>query len=221
MIDVIKFPKKIIIAREAHDVDSELRADIMRLQNSYSKLRDMTDFQCPISIEELTTDEIDRVTQERICKAQADDFMLPSEKQARIEKYKTLHRAVVRQLNIVSAVLQKWADAGFVYDPVVRNITPTANLEAIIEKRCQREVPAIAAQHGRLITNVRQAIERLRLFEQGENVSKIRLEQLCALDTESLAAMWADGSIKRKVLSDDPWMRNAASMRNFQEQQYL
>lgn len=221
MIEVTKFPKQIVIEREARDTDSELRADIMRMQSAYSELRDMTDYHCPERLEELTTDAIDHLTEERINKALADDTLLPSEIEQRIEKFKALHRAVVRQLNIIRKVIDKWPDAAFVYDPVVRNITPTADLEAVIEKRCRREVPAIASQHGRLIANVKQAVEKLRLFEQGENVAKIRLEQLFSLDANSLAGMWADGSIKRPVVSDEPWMRSVVSMREFQEKMYL
>lgn len=221
MIEVAKIPKQIVIEREAHDVDCQLRADVRKMQDAYVVLRDMADYQCPENVEELTTDAIDRLTEERINKALADDTLLPSEIEERIKKFKSLHRIVVTQLNIIRRIIDRWPDAAFAYDAEVRNITPTADLAAAIEKRCLREVPSIASQHGRLIANVKQAVEKLRLFEQGENVAKIRLEQLFSLDAHSLAGMWADGSIKKPVITNEPWMRSAASMREFQEKMYL
>lgn len=221
MIKVKEIPRKIVVEREARDTDSELRADIRRMQDAYASLRDMADYDCPQRLEELTTDAIDHLTEERVNKALADDTMLPSEIEQRVEKFKTLHRAVVRQLNIVRKIIDKWPDAKFAYDSIVMNIVPTADVETVVALRCTREVPAIAQQHGRLITTVMEAVSKLREFEKNEGIQKLRLEQLNALNADSFAELWAGGSIKRPAYSPDPWMLRAASMRELQEKQYL
>lgn len=221
MINIKEIPKQIVVERESRDTDSELRTDIKRLQDAYTSLRDMPDYECPQRIEELTTDAIDRITGQRIDKALADDTMLPSEIQERIGKFKALHRSVVKNINTIRKVIEKWPDAKFQYDSMVLNIVPTADLDAVVEKRCLHEVPPLATQHGRLISNVTEAVEKLRQFEKSEGIQKIRLEELARLDADGLAELWADGSIKRPVYTSDPWMMRAASMREIQEKQYL
>ena len=150
-----------------------------------------------------------------------DATLLPSEVNERVSKYRALRRAVVTQIHIIEKVAARWPQAKFAYDPQVQNITPTADLTAIVEAQCTKPVPPMAQQHARLIGNVLEAITKLRQFEQEENVCKMRLEVLAAMDENAFAAHWADGSIKRPTYTNDPWMQRAAVGREFAERQYL
>ena len=67
-----ELPKTVLIAAEARDLDGELRADIRLLQNAYTTLRDMEDYDCPTTLEELNTKEIERLTKERVSRAMED-----------------------------------------------------------------------------------------------------------------------------------------------------
>ena len=216
-----ELPKTVLIAAEARDLDGELRADIRLLQNAYTTLRDMEDYDCPTTLEELNTKEIERLTKERVSRAMEDATLLPSEVNERVAKYRALRRAVVTQIHIIEKVAARWPQAKFAYDPQVLNITPTADLTAIVEAQCTKPVPPMAQQHARLIGNVLEAITKLRQFEQEENVCKMRLEVLAAMDENAFAAHWADGSIKRPTYTNDPWMQRAAVGREFAERQYL
>ena len=219
-MDIKDLPKTVIIPEEFRDMDGELRNDIRQLQNAYTTLKDLKDYDCPTTLEELNTAEIDKLTKERISRVMEDTTLLPSEIEERIGKYKALHRTVARQIHTIENVVARWPEAEFAYDVQVENIVPSANLETIVEAKCTREVPPMAQRHGRLIGNVFAAIARLREFEEEEGVNKIRLEVLGAMDAATFAGRWADGSIKRPVYTTDPWMPSA-SVREFSEARYL
>lgn len=194
-VDFKQIPQEVIIEGEFQDLDSELRSDIRQLQNAYTNLRGMQDYQCPVVVSELNTQEIDRLTAERIERVSRDGNLLPSEQEEKIKKYKNLHRAVVTQINLISKILSKWQDVKFSYSELVQNIVPVEDLQNIVEQRCLRQVPQLCKQHARLIVNVFQAIAKLREFEKSEGVSKLRLEILNNLSSQRLAEVWADGSI--------------------------
>ena len=220
-MDYKLIPQQIIVEREFQDVDSELRYDIRTIQSSYAALRDLQDYQCPVELSELNTQQIDKLTQERIERVLADYSLLPSEQEEKIKKYKSLHRQIVTELNRIQRVVNKWPECKFEYDESVRNFVPVADLRSVVEARCLRPVPELAKQHARLIDNVLLSVSKLREFEKSENLSKIRLELLAAMTPERLAEMWADGTIQRKVYSSDPVFAMARVGLEFSEKQYL
>ena len=220
-MDYKLIPQKIIVEREFQDVDSELRSDIRTIQSSYAALRDLQDYECPVELSQLNTQQIDQLTQERVERVLSDYSLLPSEQEEKIKKYKSLHRIVVTELNRTMRVISKWPECKFEYDASLLNIVPTTDLRSVVEARCLRPVPELAKQHARLIDNCVQAISKLREFEKSENLSKIRLELLAAMTPERLAEMWADGEIQRKVYSSDPVFAMARVGQEFSERQYL
>ncbi len=192
------------------------------MQDAYATLRDMPDYQCPVVLSQLNTQEIDRVTAQRVSRVEADESLLPSEKEQRIKVYKNLHRSVVTQLNVIAKIIARWPDAKFVYSDSLQNIVPTADLQLIAEKRCVRQVPELCKQHARLIANVFQSIAKLREFEKSEGVSKLRLENLHNLSSERLAEMWADGSIMQPVIDmSNELDKSVVYRRRVQEEMYL
>ncbi len=222
MIDAKEIGKTIVVERELNEVENELRKDIRLMQDAYAALRDMPDYQCPVKLSELNTQEIDRLTAQRVSRVEADESLLPSEKEQRIKVYKNLHRAVVTQINVIAKVIARWPDAKFVYSDSMQNIVPTVDLKLIIEQRCVRQVPELCKQHARLIVNVFQSIAKLREFEKSEGVSKLRLENLYNLSSERLAEVWADGSIMQPVVDmSDGFSRNSMYNRRAMEDLYL
>ena len=222
MIDVKEIGKTIIVERELIEVENELRKDIRQMQDAYAALRDMTDYQCPVTLNEINTQEIDRLTAERVNRVEADESLLPSEKEQRVKIYKNLHRAVVTQTNAIRRIIEKWSDVDFQYSETVKNIIPTSDLKLIVEQRCVRQVPELCKQHARLIRNVFQSISKLREFEKSEGVSKLRLENLYNLSSDRLAEAWADGSIMQPVLDvKDELSRSTLYRRQAQENLYL
>jgi len=222
MIDINEIGKKIIVERERLSTDNELRNDVRLLQDAYAALRDMPDYQCPVDIPLLNTQEIDRLTDQRVSRVEADETLLPSEREEKKKRYKALHRLVVTQLNIIKKVLEKWSEAQFTYDPTICNIVPTRDLESLVNDRCERDVPPMAKQHGRLILNVFSAIDKLREFEKEQGIKKIRLENLKNLSTDSFAESWADGSVFQAVYDlSDPFLAKVMRNRKYVEQQYL
>ena len=219
MID--KVPTMVIVPQEASEMDAELRRDVRRLQAAYATLRGMKDYKCPIVLNEINTEEIDRITEERISRVSSDVNLLPSEVEERTKKYKTLHRNVVTQIHIVQKVVATWPEAQFAYEAEVQNIVPQADLESVVSAKCMREVPPIAQQHARLIDNALAAIAKLREFENAENVCKMRLEVLAHMDADTLAGHWANGSIHKPVFSNDTWGQRLSVGRRLAEQQYL
>lgn len=222
MIDTKEIGKTIVVERELIEVENDLRKDIRLMQDAYAALRDMPDYQCPVALSELNAQEIDRLTAQRVSRVEADESLLPSEKEQRIKIYKNLHRAVVTQINVITKVIARWPDAEFVYSDSMLNIVPMADLKLIVEKRCVRQVPELCKQHARLITNVFQSIAKLREFEKSEGVSKLRLENLYNLSSERLAEVWADGSIMQPVLDmSDGLSRSSMYNRRVMEDLYL
>lgn len=222
MIDAKEIGKTIVVERELIEVENDLRKDIRLMQDAYAALRDMPDYQCPVALSELNAQEIDRLTAQRVSRVEADESLLPSEKEQRIKIYKNLHRAVVTQINVITKVIARWPDAEFVYSDSMLNIVPMADLKLIVEKRCVRQVPELCKQHARLITNVFQSIAKLREFEKSEGVSKLRLENLYNLSSERLAEVWADGSIMQPVLDmSDGLSRSSMYNRRVMEDLYL
>lgn len=222
MIDVKEIGKTIIVERERVSLDNELRKDIRLMQDAYAALRNMPDYLCPVVLGELNTQEIDRLTAQRVGRVEADDSLLNSEKEQRIKVYKNLHRAVVTQINTIKRILDKWPDALFEYSETLQNIVPTSDLQKIVEQRCERQVPELCKQHARLICNVFQSISKLREFEKSEGVSKLRLENLYNLSSDRLAEAWADGSIMQPVLDvSDELSRCIFYRRQAQENLYL
>lgn len=222
MIDTKEIGKTIVVERELIEVENELRKDIRLMQDAYATLRDMPDYQCPVALSELNAQEIDRLTAQRVSRVEADESLLPSEKEQRIKVYKNLHRAVVTQINVITKVIARWPDAEFVYSDSMLNIVPMADLKLIVEKRCVRQVPELCKQHARLIVNVFQSIAKLREFEKSEGVSKLRLENLYNLSSERLAEVWADGTIMQPVLDmSDGLSRNSMYNRRVMEDLYL
>jgi hypothetical protein len=222
MIDAKEIGKTIVVERELIEVENELRKDIRLMQDAYATLRDMPDYQCPVALSELNAQEIDRLTAQRVSRVEADESLLPSEKEQRIKVYKNLHRAVVTQINVITKVIARWPDAEFVYSDSMLNIVPMADLKLIVEKRCVRQVPELCKQHARLIVNVFQSIAKLREFEKSEGVSKLRLENLYNLSSERLAEVWADGTIMQPVLDmSDGLSRNSMYNRRVMEDLYL
>lgn len=220
-MDCKQIPKMVIVGREFDNLDSELRSDIRLLQSSYAALRDLQDYEYPVELSQLTTKEIDQLTQERVERVLSDYSLLPSEQEEKIKKYKSLHRIVVTELNRIMRVISKWPECKFEYDAALLNIVPTTDLRSVVEARCLRPVPELAKQHARLIDNVLLSVSKLREFEKSENLSKIRLELLAAMTPERLAEMWADGTIQRKVYSSDPVFAMARVGQEFSERQYL
>lgn len=222
MIDTKEIGKTIVVERELLEVENELRNDIRQMQESYAALRDMPDYQCPRELSELNTQEIDRLTAQRVSRVEADESLLPSEKEQRIKVYKNLHRAVVTQINVITKVIARWPDAEFVYSDSMLNIVPMADLKLIVEKRCVRQVPELCRQHARLIMNVFHSIAKLREFEKSEGVSKLKLENLYNLSSERLAEVWADGSIMQPVVDmSDELSRRSMYNRKAMEDLYL
>ena len=222
MIDAKEIGKTIVVERELIEVENDLRKDIRLMQDAYAALRDMPDYQCPVVLSELNTQDIDRLTAQRVSRVEADESLLPSEKEQRVKVYKNLHRAVVTQINVITKVIARWQDAEFVYSDSMLNIVPMADLKLIVEKRCVRQVPELCKQHARLITNVFQSIAKLREFEKSEGVSKLRLENLYNLSSERLAEVWADGSIMQPVVDmSDAFNRNSMYNRRAMEDLYL
>ena len=220
-MDYKLIPQQIIVEREFQDVDSELRSDIRTFQSSYAALRDLQDYDCPVELSQLNTQQIDKLTQERVERVLADYSLLPSEQEEKIKKYKSLHRQIVTELNRILRIVNKWPECKFEYDESVRNFVPVADLRSVVEARCLRPVPELAKQHARLIDNVLQSVSKLREFEKSENLSKIRLEVLATMTPERFAEMWADGTIQRKVYSSDPVFAMARVGQEFSERQYL
>lgn len=222
MVDVKEIGKTVVVERERVSLDNELRNDVRLLQDAYAALRDMPDYQCPVALSELNTQGIDRLTAQRVGRVEADDSLLNSEKEQRIKVYKNLHRAVVTQVNIIRRILDKWSDALFEYSDSAKNIVPTADLQRIVEQRCERQVPELCKQHARLIVNVFQSISKLREFEKSEGVSKLRLENLYNLSSVRLAEAWADGSIMQPVFDvTNELDRSTMYRRQAQENLYL
>lgn len=222
MIDVKEIGKTIIVERLRVSLDNELRNDVRLLQSAYAALRDMTDYQCPVTLNEINTQEIDRLTAERVNRVEADESLLPSEKKQRVKIYKNLHRAVVTQINAIRRIFEKWSDVDFQYSETLQNIVPTSDLQKIVEQRCERQVPELCKQHARLIVNVFQSISKLREFEKSEGVSKLRLENLYNISSERLAEAWADGTIMQPVLDvSDEFSRSTFYRRQAQENLYL
>ena len=216
-----KIPTTIVVPSEAQELDAELRRDVRRLQDAFAALRDMQDYQCPTDINSLNTEEIDRLTEERISRVTNDANLLPSEIAERIKKYKALHRAIVTNLHIISKVVATWPQALFAYSADVRNIIPTADIESIVSARCTRSVPPLAQEHARLVNDALAAIGKLRDFEQANNVAKMRLEVLAKMDAETFAGQWADDSIKKPVFKHDMWGQRLEVGRTFAESQYV
>lgn len=222
MIDVKEIGKTIIVERERVSLDNELRKDIRLMQDAYATLREMPDYLCPIVLGELNTQEIDRLTAQRVGRVEADDSLLNSEKEQRIKVYKNLHRAVATQINTIKRILDKWPDALFEYSETLQNIVPTSDLQKIVEQRCERQVPELCKQHARLVANVFQSIAKLREFEKSEGVSKLRLENLYNLSSQRFVEVWADGSIMQPVLDvSDEFSRSTFYRRQAQENLYL
>lgn len=222
MIDTKEIGKTIVVERELIEVENELRSDIRQMQDSYAALRDMPDYQCPRELSELNTQEIDRLTAQRVSRVYADDSLLPSEKEQRIKVYKNLHRAVVTNINVITKVINRWPDAEFAYSESMQNIVSQADIKLISEKRCVRQVPELCKQHARLIVNVFQSISKLREFEKSEGISKLKLENLYNFSTERLCEVWADGSIMQPVVDmQDELSRRSMYNRRAMEDLYL
>lgn len=216
-----EIPSTVIVPQELADTESEMRKDIRRMQAAYASLRDLQDYICPTSIDELTTDEIDRLTDERTAKVMADTTLLPTEKAERIKIYKRLHRFVALNVNMVNKILQKWPGCNFVYDEAVRNIVPTTDLHTVAEALSVRDVPKIVQKHADLINSVMAKISALREFERTESVTKVRLEILAQWDAETLAAKWANGDILRPAVSPDAYLQGLEYRREIFEKTYL
>ena len=222
MIDTKEIGKTIVVERELIEVENELRSDIRQMQDSYAALRDMPDYQCPRELSELNTQEIDRLTAQRVSRVASDESLLPSEKEERVRIYKNLHRAVVTQINVIAKVIARWPDCEFAYSESMQNIVSTCDIKLIAEKRCIRQVPELCKQHARLIVNVFQSISKLREFEKSEGISKLRLENLYNFSTERLCEVWADGSIKEPVVDmTDGFSRRSMYNRRAMEDLYL
>lgn len=222
MIDTNEIGKTIVVERELLEVENELRSDIRQIQESYAALRDMPDYQCPRELSELNTQEIDRLTAQRVSRVYADDSLLPSEKEQRIKVYKNLHRAVVTNINVITKVINRWPDAEFAYSESMQNIVSQADIKLIAEKLCVRQVPELCKQHARLIVNVFQSISKLREFEKSEGISKLKLENLYNFSTERLCEVWADGSIMQPVVDmQDELSRRSMYNRRAMEDLYL
>lgn len=222
MIDAKEIGKTIVVERERISTDNELRNDVRLLQDAYAALRDMPDYQCPVALSEINTQEIDRLTAQRVGRVEADESLLKSEKEQKIKVYKTLHRAVVIQINAIRRIFEKWSDVDFQYSETLQNIVPTSDLQKIVEQRCVRQVPELCKQHARLICNVFQSISKLREFEKSEGVSKLRLENLYNLSSDRLAEAWADGSIMQPVFDvTNELDRSTMYRRQAQENLYL
>ena len=202
MIDAKEIGKTIVVERERVSTDNELRNDVRLLQDAYAALRNMPDYLCPVVLGELNTQEIDRLTAQRVGRVEADDSLLNSEKEQRI--------------------FEKWSDVDFQYSETLQNIVPTSDLQKIVEQRCVRQVPELCKQHARLICNVFQSISKLREFEKSEGVSKLRLENLYNLSSDRLAEAWADGSIMQPVFDvTNELDRSTMYRRQAQENLYL
>lgn len=216
-----EIPQKVIVSRELADNETELRRDIRRMQTAYATLRNLPDYSPPREIAELTTDEIDFVTNQRCEKVMADNTLLPTEKDERIRTFKQLHRTVVKNINTICKVISKWPDCIFSYDETAHNIIPVSDLHAIAEAMSVRNVPSKAQEHANLIDSVNTAITQLRAWESKENVTKVRLEILTNWDAETLAAKWANGDILRQTLPDDPTMIGIETRRIIFEKTFL
>ena len=222
MIDTKEIGKTIVVERELIEVENELRKDIRQMQDAYAALRDMPDYQCPVVLAELNTQEIDRLTAQRVSRVEADESLLPSEKEQRIKIYKNLHRAVVTHINVINKVVNRWPDAKFTYSDSFQNIVSTADIKLIVEQRCVRQVPELCKQHARLVANVFQSIAKLREFEKSEGVSKLRLENLYNLSSQRFVEVWADGSIMQPVVDmSDELSRRSMYNRRAMEDLYL
>ena len=226
MIDYNQMPQRTINNKKREIIFNDIRRAVIFVQDAVRNLAGEGNIKIPASVSVNDWKTALQESDTRLGKARQsiieDDGLAEAEKLQKLSAWRGWHKRIATAINVITRNLENYPQAGWKYDEVQATIIPTADIEAVADEAAIVDVPEDAKAHAQLICAVMESITRLRQFEHEKNVAKIRLEQLCALDGDSLAGLWADGSIKRPVISaTDPWTRSAASQREFLEKMYL
>ena len=192
-------PKTIAISAEVDAESSKIRATIRKAQDALRTLRNDPFFTMPDSLKDLSAEYCRKVYAP---KRQAIDAMVinESDRNEVLRREKLRSKAerqqseATRLCNLVRAFLDA-EDLKPRFDPIVQNIVPSTDIHAVAVARVTRCVPEQAQQHYDLIQAVCAAINRLREWEQKNNVKKIPLQSLCRKSATQIAEQWATGDI--------------------------
>jgi hypothetical protein len=224
MMNYEQMPQRIIDTNKRAEISHDIRKAVRDLQEAFRNLAEEQNICIPASADLNDWKQCLREADKRYEAAKqsinADEGLVASEKQQRLSAWRGWHRKIATNINTIIRCMEAYSLAVWVWDDTLATITPSADIEEVSSNSAIIDVPSGAAEHAKLISDVLQSITNLRVFEKEKNVSKYHLEQLCGMDAELLAEMWATGRIFRPDYSD-PILRNAAIGREFAERQYL
>ena len=184
---------RITIEKELFDAQADLRECVCRLNKAIAELWTMRDDLGVIPhLNDITAQWIESVIQ-------------------------TNNNKAVRRVAEVSAVLHEWPTVQWVVvdedaEPPV--YAPTAeSFKAATEAMAVAEVPPEGEEHARLISELLEAANKLRIWETAHDVRHLPANVMASMDRQKVFEMWAEGRAK----TDRRWPHLGTTPRIYNE----
>ena len=186
--------KTIVLSNLVREVDSQLRAAIRSLQENYSHLREIKEWECPKCIEGITYEKFKEAVTPSIEAIRNDISLTEGERVERISKWNQLLRTFARFSRPIEAVVEEWPEVEWQYYEPIGNFVPVSDLDSIVVARCTRPMPQDAVAHYELIQTALKHIKELRTWESAHNVKQTPLALLANYPLDVLAEAYLNKS---------------------------
>lgn len=194
----------IIIQQERDAVIDAIKRDEAALRAAVSKLHDVEELTVPTSLEDIADPTWVRAQiNPRITLIKGDASLTADEQRQRQALWLAVKQRAQRAIEKVSLIIERWPGLSWVADEDGKNYHLDPNhVDELATERATREVPTLAEQHWRLITQMREAVEALRAFEVENNVKDCPLVMLSRMSESQLYEAWVNRCVllERRVI---------------------
>ncbi len=193
--DITTLPTTVINARERREEDEKTRTALRTAQAAYKALKDLPDIG-EVPEAHLCTEEWGSSLFQAKKEAVNDVAYLSDEqKKAQIEHWRNKMREVYKYVRIIQAYVSSLPNGQYMWDASL-NTFYLRNIDELIDQRCTYAVPTEAQDHWALVQRVNEAIAALRDWEAEHDTKRLTLQDLCTLDADTFAYVWAKNNMK-------------------------
>lgn len=189
--------KTIVLTKEREAARTEIQRAEAALREAVDKLHSISELDVPTALGNIVdADWLREQLGNRIALVRADKSLTAAEREQRLNPWRAIKSRAERAVLKIDGILHNWPELDWLPDADGLNFhIADEQVETLAEQKATREVPPLAEQHWRLITQMRSAVEQLRAFETENDVKDAPLSFLARMTENQLYESWTNRSM--------------------------
>lgn len=190
-----KLPESVQPYRMHLDYNAAVRKAIGKAQRAAAELWAIEDLPHIGSIEEMTPAWVQSSIGNNLKAAQGDMSLTTRERSKRVKEWRDIEQKAILLTETVQQILAEYTDIIWCYDPDNGTLSVNENdMQQAIDKRSTVDVPGAAKTHWKMLQSIIADIEKLRLWEEQQNVEPFRISDAAKITPIAFAEIWATRS---------------------------